>query len=246
MKAIFISDIHLQDAQSPKTQAVLSFLREKSKEFSHVFILGDLFDVWPGTSGYLLSHFRPVIELFKDLVKQGCQLHYVEGNHDFRLGEYFAEEIGIKVYSESYEFVFNNRKILLAHGDLGNPQEKAYRVLRKILRADWLHFMIKPVPKKWVYLLGNKTSKASRGYQTLTKEKVDSIKQIYRRTATELFEKGYDVVVMGHTHIPDDYCLKVGERNCRYLNTGDWVKNFTYLEFDGFEFYTKKHNVVLS
>ena len=115
MKAIFLSDIHLQDAHSEKTQAVLSFLNEKSAQFPHVFILGDLFDVWPGTSNFLVSTFKPVMEVFKALVQKGCQLHYIEGNHDFRLGKYFESELGVKVYTDSYEFVSNNKKIFFTH-----------------------------------------------------------------------------------------------------------------------------------
>ncbi len=241
MKALFISDVHLQDAHSVKTVAVMEFLRQKATEFSTVFILGDLFDVWPGTTDFLTSSFGPVTEVFRSLTQQGCKLHYIEGNHDFRLGKYFKEKLGIQVHTDSLEVVWNNKKIFMSHGDLGNPKEKGYRILRRLLRADWLHFIIKPIPKSWIFLLGKKTSQASRGYQKPSSEKTNIIRETYRNTARELFENGYDIVVMGHTHIPDDYVTKVGERVCRYLNTGDWVSNFTYLEFDGVEFYTKKH-----
>ena len=241
MKAIFISDVHLQDAQSKKTLEVLEFLRTKGPQFEHVYILGDLFDVWPGTTEYLISSFAPVFNVFKDLIRQGCQLHYIEGNHDFRLGKYFTEEIGIKVYTDSFEQTWNNQRIFMAHGDLGNPKEKGYRILRWLLRTHWVHFLIKPIPGKWIFQLGAKTSQASRGYQKLSPEKFELIRDTYRNNAKVLFAKGYDVVVMGHTHIPDDFTVQVGSRQCRYLNTGDWVKNFTYLEFDGVEFYTKKH-----
>ena len=56
MKAIFISDVHLQDAQSKKTLEVLEFLRTKGPQFEHVYILGDLFDVWPGTSDRVANY----------------------------------------------------------------------------------------------------------------------------------------------------------------------------------------------
>jgi len=243
MKSIFISDVHLQDADGPKTRAVLDFLRKKAVEVQHVFILGDLFDVWPGTTDFLISSFKPVTDTFKDLIRQGCQLHYIEGNHDFRLGKYFQKELGINVYPDSLELHLNQRKVFISHGDLGNPEEKAYRILRSILRANWLHYLIKPIPKSWIFLLGKKTSQLSRGYQSPNSEKEELIRETYRKTALELFEKGYDVVLMGHTHIPDDYKVKVGKRDCRYLNTGDWVRNFTYLEFDGIEFYTKAHKL---
>ena len=241
MKAVFISDIHLQDADGPKTQAVMTFLREKAKECSSIFILGDLFDVWPGTTDYLISRFQPVFGVMRGLVDQGCQLHYVEGNHDFRLGEYFTSQLGIKVYTDSLETCWNDRRIFMAHGDLGNPKEKSYRILRTILRSPLLHFLIKPIPGKWIFHLGEKTSKASRGYQKQCPEKDSQVRSIYRATAKGLFEKGYDVVIMGHTHIPDNFTERVGNRDCQYFNTGDWIRNFTYLEFDGAQFYTKKH-----
>jgi UDP-2,3-diacylglucosamine hydrolase len=243
MKALFISDVHLIDSYSPKTLAVVDFLEKKSSEFDHIFILGDLFDVWPGTTDYLIATFQPICEFFKKLIQKGCQIYYLEGNHDFRLGDYFTKEVGVKVYPNSFESRWGNKKVFLAHGDLGNPKEKGYRVLRSFLRSTWLHFLIKPIPKKWIFQLGQKTSQASRGYQKLTEEKTELIRQTYRNSARQLFEKGYDVVIMGHTHIPDDYSLNFGERECRYLNTGDWVSNFTYLEFDGVEFYTKRHSI---
>ena len=241
MKAVFISDVHLQDAHSLKTLAVMDFLRTKAAECDHIYILGDLFDVWPGTTNYLISLFQPVFEVMRSLVDQGCQLHYIEGNHDFRLGKFFTEKVGVKVYTDSLETQWNNHKVFMAHGDLGNPKETGYRILRYLLRRDWLHFLIKPIPQKWIFLLGKKTSLASRGYQKESEEKNRAVREIYRDTAKELFKKGYDVVIMGHTHIPDSFSETIENRHCRYFNTGDWIRNFTYLEFDGFEFYTKTH-----
>ncbi|MFM8316630.1 MAG: UDP-2,3-diacylglucosamine diphosphatase [Deltaproteobacteria bacterium] len=241
MKALFISDVHLQDANGKKTRAVLEFLQSKASQVDHLFILGDLFDVWPGTTNYLISYFSPVLDVFRSLINQGCSIHYIEGNHDFRLGKYFTERVGIKVYPYSFEAVWNNRKVFIAHGDLGNPSEKSYRILRKLLRSDWLHFLIKPIPGKLIFLLGQKTSQASRNYQKTSDSKIEQIRKTYRDTAKDLFEKGYDVVVMGHTHVPDEFNHQVSDRLCCYYNTGDWVKNFTYLEFDDGEFYTRKH-----
>ena len=244
MKAIFISDIHLLNVEDEKTKLVLGFLNNQCAGIDHLFILGDLFDVWPGTTDYLIQNYRPVLDVFRSLVSQGCKLHYIEGNHDFRLGEYFTENVGVNVHSDSFEMVFGNKKVFMSHGDLGNPKDKAYRVLRYLLRRDWLHFLIKPIPSKWIFLLGKKTSQASRGYQRQNPSTIEVVRQIYRETAKKLFHKGYDVVVMGHTHIPDEFSMDVQNRKCRYFNTGDWVKNFTYLEFKDGEFYTKKHPVI--
>ncbi|HKR07332.1 MAG TPA: UDP-2,3-diacylglucosamine diphosphatase, partial [Bacteroidia bacterium] len=40
----------------------------------------------------------------------------------------------------------------------------------------------------------------------------------------------FDYFIFGHRHLPLD--IKVGEKS-RYINLGDWIKYFTYAEFDG-------------
>lgn len=243
VSAIFISDVHLQDSTSVKTRLVLRFLQEVASQFKKVFILGDLFDVWPGTTPYLIERFKPVTDVLRSLVLQGHEVHYLEGNHDFRLGSYFSSELGIQVHPNDLSINLGDKKIYLAHGDLGNPSERGYRIFRSLLRQDLLHWALKPVPPKWIFDLGVKTSSASRRYQeTNEKPKEETrIRQIYRAAAEKIFYQGYDVVIMGHTHLPDDVTTLIGGRRCRYINTGDWVQNFTYLEFDGADFYTKSH-----
>ena len=246
MTAIFLSDVHLRDNDSVKTRLVLRFLQEVASRFDRIYILGDLFDVWPGSTPYLEKSFRPITDVLKSLATEGRQVHYVEGNHDFRLGRFFSESLGIQVHPDGLTETFNGRRTFLAHGDLGNPKEWGYRLLRKLLRSEWLHFGLKAVPGEWVYRLGNRTSRMSHGYQMANPHRKaieERVRQIYRRSAEDLFARGYDVVIMGHTHVPDDFSSTVEGRQCRYINTGDWVRNFTYLEFDGSDFYTKSHPV---
>ena len=86
MTAIFLSDVHLRDSVGVKSKLVIRFLQEVASTFEHIYILGDLFDIWPGTNAHLVQTFRPVIQVLKGLVEDGHQIHYIEGNHDFRLG----------------------------------------------------------------------------------------------------------------------------------------------------------------
>ncbi|NBT59612.1 UDP-2,3-diacylglucosamine diphosphatase, partial [bacterium] len=217
MSAIFLSDVHLQDATSVKTRLVIRFLQEVASRFKKIFILGDLFDVWPGTTPYLIERFKPVTDVLHGLVCQGHEVHYIEGNHDFKLGPYFSSGLGIQVHPNDFSLNLGDKKVYLAHGDLGNPSERGYRILRGLLRQDLLHLALKPVPPKWIFDFGVKTSSASRRYQE-TKENPNGatrIRQIYRATAEKIFYQGYDVVVMGHTHLPDDVTTLINGRKCR-------------------------------
>lgn len=243
MTAIFLSDVHLRDSHSVKTKLVVRFLQEVASQFEQIYILGDLFDVWPGTNAYLVRTFRPVIQVLKRLVEDGHTIHYIEGNHDFRLGGYFTEHLGIKVYANEHCEIWNGRRIYMMHGDLGNPREVGYRVLRYILRRDLLHLALRAVPQEWIFKTGLSSSQVSRKYQQKVPRDDAAIRQLYRQTADGIFKLGYDVVLMGHTHLPDDVTTVVEGRQCRYINTGDWVRHFTYLEYDGAQFHTKTHPV---
>ncbi|MBY0370621.1 UDP-2,3-diacylglucosamine diphosphatase [bacterium] len=243
MSAIFLSDVHLKDGNSVKTQLVIRFLQQVASGFEQVYILGDLFDVWPGTTAYQLERYKPVLEALGELVRGGHQVHYLEGNHDFRLGEYFRDTLGVKVYPDAIEENWNGRRILMVHGDLANPNEKGAKALRSLLRADLLHFVLTRIPQTWLYGLGRNASRLSRKFQSRVPLDETKVRGIYREAARSYFRNGKDVVIMGHTHLPDHFQENVGERSCDYYNLGDWVRHFTYLEFDGREFYTKTHPV---
>lgn len=243
MNAIFLSDVHLKDCNSVKTRLVMRFFQEIVSRYPRIYILGDLFDVWPGTTPYLIERFEPVLKLLQGLNRDGHQVHYVEGNHDFKLGKYFTEELGIKVYNDFLVEEFAGKKVHMSHGDLGNPKEYGYKALRYLLRHRLTQSTIQAVPQPFLFDLGAKFSSLSRKYRNPPPSQGTHIKQIYRKTAEELFERGYDVVLMGHTHMPDDVTTLVGNRTCRYINLGDWVSHFTYLEFDGGHFYTRTHPV---
>ncbi|MBI1861948.1 MAG: UDP-2,3-diacylglucosamine diphosphatase [Deltaproteobacteria bacterium] len=245
MNAIFLSDVHLQDSSSVKARLVIRFLDEVVSRYSHLFILGDLFDVWPGTDGHLAKKFRPVLSSLRNLTERGCEIHYIEGNHDFCLGPFFRESLGIQVHEKQFLGNLGGHRVLMLHGDLGNPKQHSYRVLRKVLRSAPVQLFRRMIPGQMVFDIGRKTSRMSREYQGPINERREStIREIYRDSARQLWAEGFDTVIMGHTHIPDEMISIVANRTRRYFNLGDWVKNFTYLEFDGINFYTKRHPVV--
>lgn len=246
MSAIFLSDVHLHDGESLKTRLVLRFLEEVAARHERIYLLGDLFDVWPGTTKYLQKRFSPVLDALRQLVRTGHEVHYVEGNHDFRLGGFFRDEVGIQVHPDGLEQTFGSRRAYLAHGDLGNPDDKSYARLRRVLRSNALHGVLGLIPDRLTYELGatwSRWSRAAENRRPQTSSRHEFVRGIYRRTAERIFEDGFDIVIFGHTHLPDDHRVVVDGRPCRYVNLGDWVKHFTYLEFDGTDFYTKSHAV---
>lgn len=247
MSALFISDVHLEDADGLKARLLIRFFDEVVSRFRRLYIVGDLFDVWPGTDSHLTRRFQPVLKALENLVDIGCEVNYIEGNHDFCLGDFFSRSLGVRVHDASHVAELGAYRVFMSHGDLVNPSELGYHVLRKILRAGPVQFTRSLVPGAWVYELGKRSSELSRNIKcSVDNEKESIIREVYRKSASNILAMGYDVVVMGHTHLPDDVILTVDHRQKRYINLGDWVKNFTYLEFDGQNFYTKSHPIVSS
>lgn len=247
MTAILFSDVHLSDHKSMKTKLLVRFLQEKASQFENVYILGDLFDAWPVTSKFLIKRFDPVIQALRSLVEGNRIVHYFEGNHDFHLGNFFEQSLGIRTHASALTEVWDGKRAYLAHGDLDNPNNWSYRLLRSVLRSSMVKHTAKALPQKLVFDIALRFSNWSRRYQKKSGKDGDSIdaevKAIYRQSAEELFTRGYDIVIMGHTHQPDEMTSVIGGRTCRYINTGDWLSHFTYVEFDGTQFYTKTHPV---
>lgn len=242
VRAVFISDIHLIDSHSSRSQIVLRFLGKVAPQYDALFILGDLFDSWPATTPYLVRRFQPLLSKLKELVSGGIEVHYFEGNHDFHLGEYFSQ-LGVRVYRDQVIQQFGDKQVLIAHGDLGNPGERGYRLLRKLLRSAPAHWAFRTIPHSLVFGAGRFASQLSRRLTGARRVDLDAIRKVYREQAVKHFKEGCDVVLMGHTHIPDNFAHSVKGRDCQYLNTGDWLTHFTYVEFDGSQFYTREHPV---
>jgi len=239
---IIISDVHLNDGYELKAKLLIRFFEKEVIHFNKLYILGDFFDVWPGTNGYLVRKYKPVIHSLKQLRERGIKIHFLEGNHDFKLGRYFSEELGIIVHPDFLTEKWQDKRVLLTHGDWANQKNFSQQALRKFLRLDVVHQIKKCLPPKTIYKLGKMSSSISRRYwMSYRKKHEDLIKLKYRSIAQNFFKEGYDIVVMGHIHFPDDLSCDIGGRKCRYINVGDWVEHFSFLEFDLGCFYTKSY-----
>tara|TARA_Y100000748_G_scaffold53329_1_gene41555 strand:+ start:132 stop:467 length:336 start_codon:yes stop_codon:yes gene_type:complete len=82
MKPRFISDIHLSEDNPNLTGAFKAFLNESKQACTHLFILGDLFEIWIGD-----DDDSPFIQDIKkaliDFTSDGPETFLMHGNRDF-------------------------------------------------------------------------------------------------------------------------------------------------------------------
>lgn len=226
----FISDAHLglgtRDEEREKEQRLLAFLDHIRKDASHLFILGDLFDAWIEYRTVIPRGFHRILAKLHDLADSGVEIHYLVGNHDFWARDYFSSEMGIILHRESFGIELEGKKFLLHHGDGLAQNDTGYRILRKILRnplSIWLYSWLHP---DIGVRLARSSSRRSRDY-TSTKDYGEQ--DGMRKFAGERLANGFDVVVMGHRHVPVLEEIAGGT----YVNLGDWITHNTFAGLTG-------------
>ncbi|HLF13422.1 MAG TPA: UDP-2,3-diacylglucosamine diphosphatase [Bacteroidota bacterium] len=228
--AYFISDVHL-GLEAPETEKIkqrrlIAFLDRASRDASHLFILGDLFDAWIEYRTVIPKGFHRVLAKLHDVADRGVEIHFLVGNHDFWVRDYFEKEMGIKTHREAFGIELEGKKIYLHHGDGLDPRDHGYAFLKRVLRnrvSIWLFSWLHPdlgVP------LARSSSRTSRDH-TSTKDygRDDGM----RRAASRMIGEGYDFVIMGHRHVPREE--KIGSGT--YVNLGDWIAHDTYARLSG-------------
>ena len=228
----FISDVHLgleePGAEAKKQRRLLSFLDFVSRDATHLFILGDLFDAWIEYRTVIPKGFHRVLARLHDLSEGGVEIHFLAGNHDFWIRDHFARDMGIKTHMEAFGIELNGKKIYLHHGDGLDPRDHGYMFLKRILRnrfSIWLFSWLHP---DIGVALARSSSRTSRGYTSVKDYGEDDA---MRRAAARLIGEGIDVVIMGHRHVPCEANIGAG----RYLNLGDWIRHNTYARLSGGE-----------
>jgi UDP-2,3-diacylglucosamine hydrolase len=236
--AYFISDAHL-GAKAPDAEErearLIAFLEDITPKAGKLFIMGDLFDFWIEYTHAIRPDYFHVLYELRRLKKQGIEIHYLAGNHDFALGAFLSERLGIAVHpSGCLNLVLQGKRVFLSHGDGLMPSDHGYRVLKKILRNPLCQGIYKLLHPNWGVPLAEVFSRTSRDQINFRSR--ESERNAYRQVAKDMLKQGPDIVVFGHTHYPEmrDWKGKI------YCNTGDWIRHFTYAVMESGEIRLKK------
>ena len=227
MKAFFFSDVHLglgpRETEKAKENRLLDFLHAILPETEQLFIGGDLFDFWFDYDTVIPRGFHRTLAALQEFTDAGRPIHYLVGNHDCWMGDFFQTEIGATLHREPFEAAVQGKRVYLHHGDGLAENDLGYRLIKPLLRNPvavrfyrWLH------PDIGVRI-AHRTSLSSRLYTT-TKHYGEEKGMI--RFAEQKIAAGVDIVVMGHHHKPSAVPLGAG----MYVNLGDWITYNTYGE----------------
>lgn len=235
-KIYFLSDFHLgapdYETSLEREKTIVRFLDEIKSNAAEIFLVGDMFDFWYEYRQVVPKGYVRLLGKLAELSDAGIPMHFFVGNHDMWMRDYFQKELNIPVYYEPMEFERAGKKFLVGHGDGLGPGDHGYKRLKKIFRnpaSKWLFGVLPPVVGMG---LANYLSRRSRA-QTGSKEETflgEDKEWLIIYSKDRLKEKNFDYFVFGHRHLPIDHRLPNGSR---YINLGDWIRYYTYAEFDG-------------
>jgi UDP-2,3-diacylglucosamine hydrolase len=101
MALYIFSDAHLgsmdKDKEIEKLSKIASLFEKVKVDGDRLVILGDLFDFWFEYKHAIPKEHHEVLFMLTDLMRRGIRIDYVSGNHDFWLGDFFSEHMGIRV-----------------------------------------------------------------------------------------------------------------------------------------------------
>jgi UDP-2,3-diacylglucosamine hydrolase len=229
VEAWFVSDIHLKTAEERNGKILLRFLRslkDKDPKQVHLFLLGDIFDLWVGPHQYFADKFKDLMNALGELSKSGMRITFIEGNHDVHVEGYFQKKLGIEVFVEAQYYNIDGLTIRVEHGDLINMQDHKYLKYRGVIRNPKIKPLGNIIPGfVWDYL-GNRASKKSRersGHYRASNE--DQLTTMIRaHTEVAFAEKPFDVIVSGHMHVFEDSVSNIQGREVRTVNLGSWFE----------------------
>lgn len=213
MKTLVISDLHI-GSKGCKTEKVLDLLKDESYE--RYILVGDIIDGWlfKKYKKFSYDHTKVIRRLLK--LSKDREIIWIAGNHDEFLRKYLPLELGnIKVVDEWTEY-----GTWFCHGDKFDG----------IVKLRWLGMLgsigydlaisLDMLLKK----LGLKRS-LSKFLKDNVKAAISFMVDFENEMVRQAKKRNCDTVVCGHIHTPADKIIN----GVRYLNTGDWVENCSYI-----------------
>jgi UDP-2,3-diacylglucosamine hydrolase len=198
--ALFVSDVHLQQAMPGTAALFLSFLDRHAVRASRLYLLGDLFEYWAGDDDLVTDFPARIAAALRAVADAGVALYWLGGNRDFLVGSGFAEAARLTLLSEPHVEEIAGKRIVLVHGDAQCTDDHDYQAFRaQVRQAAWqAAFVAQPLEKRKAIIAGMR-----EGSRAAQQGKTKEIMDVNAQAIDALFAStGAQVMVHGHTHRP--------------------------------------------
>lgn len=235
-KYFFLSDFHLgapNRAESlVREKKIVAWLESRREEMAELFILGDVFDFWFEYKKAIPRGHVRLLGKIAELSDSGIPIHFFTGNHDMWIFDYLPSELNVALHRAPIRRTLAGKTFLIGHGDGLGPGDRGYKVLKKVFASkvsQWLFARLHPnFGIGLADYLSARSRKANRDADEIFSGRENEWLVQYCEACQA--QQPTDYYIFGHRHLPMVINLEGGGT---YINTGDWIRSFTYAEFDG-------------
>jgi UDP-2,3-diacylglucosamine hydrolase len=229
----FVSDIHLGLQGSDEERIKLDNLERLfaiiKAEGRSLYLLGDILDYWMEYRHVIPKGFTRFLCLMSDLVHHGIEVNYFAGNHDFHLGRYFDDELGVRTRYGMHEVRIDGKLFMLAHGDGLGEGDLGYKLFARFIRNRFNLGLLTGFHPDLATALMRRFSRLSRDHKPGNRQ-VES-NRLLHFAGSLARDKVFDYFVCGHNHAQK--MQVVHESGSCYVNLGSWIEgHYPYGVFD--------------
>lgn len=239
MSILFISDVHLCSTEPEIVNGFLNFLSYRAIHAKALYILGDLFETWVGDDNYNVFNAN-IANALKNLVQKNIPCYFIHGNHDFLLGEKYANLCGMILLPEKKLLTLSSgKRIVILHGDILCIQDIEYQRFKRYLYFFNIKklFLLLPLSvRSYIfniiqsYCIQHKKYKKNKNMRVNLKKVIEILTQ-----------NKADIMIHGHIHQIGIYKIYNSERNVfDRITLGNWNKYGSVLEIN-----EKTTNIIL-
>ena len=224
-----ISDVHL-GTYGCHAKHLLTYLNSISPK--KLILNGDIIDIWQFSKRYFPKSHLKVIKKIMSMAANDVEVIYITGNHDVMLRKFSDTTIGNISIVDKAVLELNGKKAWFFHGDIFDISIQNAKWLAKLggYGYDLLTLLNRLV--NWYFeKRGKERYSLSKRVKNGVKGAIKYINN-FEKVITDLaIENGYEYVICGHIHQPKIQVYENKHGKTTYLNSGDWVENFTALEY---------------
>ena len=233
-RALFISDLHLSSERPAASERFFRFLDEEAARAGALYVLGDLFEQWPGDDALTDPAGEPLaqeaVHGLRRLVDAGVPVHFMLGNRDFLASGGFLRASGAQFLQDPSVLHIGREPVAVLHGDTLCTDDTAYQDWRRQARSARFQreFLARPLAER--LRLAGAMREQSRQVTAATPPEImdvnaEAVRDAFRRLRVKR-------MIHGHTHRPARHELEVDGTRCERWVLPDWYGPGGYLALD--------------
>jgi len=237
-KVYFISDCHFgvpdREQSLAREEQLMKWVDEVKGDAIEIYIMGDLFEFWFEYKTVIQKGYVRLLGKLAELTDSGIPVYFFRGNHDVWAFDYLEKELNFKIYPDTLTKEIMGKKFFLGHGDGLGKGDNGYKFLKKVFRNkvnQWLFRWLHPDVGTALGLYWSNKSRVANinsGLEAVNQAGLERIQGYCQEQVQQ--DPEIDYFIFGHVHKPS--VLDVNGK-AKYFSIGDWIKYFSYLEFDG-------------